>query len=195
MIEMFKRLKYKKDFSKMKNYFDNNDFENAIKYADLILDYDENNVEVLKYEYNALSSLKRYEDALICVDKILDLNPSGLALVNKGTTLCFLEEYEKGFEILDDVIKNYSEYEVAFLNKGHFLYDMARFDELLELSNWVLELYPDCSNAYDIKSLVYIKKGDFKSALEFNEYALYYDSENSVAKERKEHILKKLAEE
>ena len=51
---MFKRLKYKKDFSKMKNYFDNNDFENAIKYADLILDYDENNVEVLKYEYNAL---------------------------------------------------------------------------------------------------------------------------------------------
>ena len=195
MIEMFKRLKYKKDFSKMKNYFDNNDFENAIKYADLILDYDENNVEVLKYEYNALSNLKRYEDALICVDKILDLNPSGLALVNKGTTLCFLEEYEKGFDILDDVIENYSEYEVAFLNKGHFLYDMARFDELLELSNWVLELYPDCSNAYDIKSLVYIKKGDFKSALEFNEYALYYDSENSVAKERKEHILKKLAEE
>ena len=93
---------------------------------------------------------------------------------------------------MDDVIKNYSEYEVAFLNKGHFLYDMARFDELLELSNWVLELYPDCSNAYDIKSLVYMKKGDFKSALEFNEYALYYDSENSVAKERKEHILKKL---
>ena len=40
-----------------------------------------------------------------------------------------------------------------------------------------------------------MKKGDFKSALEFNEYALYYDSENSVAKERKEHILKKLAEE
>lgn len=195
MIEMFKRLKYKKDFSKMKNYFDNNDFENAIKYADLILDYDENNVEVLKYEYNALSNLKRYEDALICVNRILDLNPSGLALANKGTTLCFLEEYEKGFEILDDVIENYSEYEVAFLNKGHFLYDMARFDELLELSNWVLELYPDCSNAYDIKSLVYIKKGDFKSALEFNEYALYYDSENSVAKERKEHILKKLAEE
>ena len=72
---------------------------------------------------------------------------------------------------------------------------MARFDELLELSNWVFELYPDCSNAYDIKSWVYIKKGDFKSALEFNEYALYYDSENSVAKERKEHILKKLAEE
>ena len=179
----------------MKNYFYNNDFENAIKYADLILDYDENNVEVLKYEYNALSNLKRYEDALICVNRILDLNPSGLALVNKGTTLCFLEEYEKGFEILDDVIENYSEYEVAFLNKGHFLYDMARFDELLELSNWVLELYPDCSNAYDIKSLVYIKKGDFKSALEFNEYALYYDSENSVAKERKEHILKKLAEE
>ena len=195
MIRMFKRLKYKKDFSKMKNYFYNNDFENAIKYADLILDYDENNVEVLKYEYNALSNLKRYEDALICVNRILDLNPSGLALANKGTTLCFLEEYEKGFEILDDVIKNYSEYEVAFLNKGHFLYDMARFDELLELSNWVLELYPDCSNAYDIKSLVYIKKGDFKSALEFNEYALYYDSENSVAKERKEHILKKLAEE
>ena len=67
---MFKRLKYKKDFSKMKNYFDNNDFENAIKYADLILDYDENNVEVLKYEYNALSNLKRYEDALICVNRI-----------------------------------------------------------------------------------------------------------------------------
>ena len=195
MIRMFKRLKYKKDFSKMKNYFYNNDFENAIKYADLILDYDENNVEVLKYEYNALSNLKRYEDALICVNRILDLNPSGLALVNKGTTLCFLKEKKKGFEILDDVIENYSEYEVAFLNKGHFLYDMARFDELLELSNWVLELYPDCSNAYDTKSLVYMKKGDFKSALEFNEYALYYDSENSVAKERKEHILKKLAEE
>ena len=73
----------------MKNYFENNDFENAIKYADLILDYDENNIEVLKYEYNALSNLKRYENALICVDKILDLNPSGIALVNKGTTLCF----------------------------------------------------------------------------------------------------------
>ena len=146
MIRMFKRLKYKKDFSKMKNYFDNNDFENAIKYADLILDYDENNVEVLKYEYNALSNLKRYEDALICVNRILDLNPSGLALVNKGTTLCFLEEYEKGFEILDDVIENYSEYEVAFLNKGHFLYDMARFDELLELS--------ECFNRWDSVKLL-----------------------------------------
>ena len=34
-----------------------------------------------------------------------------------------------------------------------------------------------------------------EDALEFNEHALYYDSENSVAKERKDHILKKLAEE
>ena len=37
---MFKRLKYKKDFSKMKNYFYNNDFENAIKFFEKSVEID-----------------------------------------------------------------------------------------------------------------------------------------------------------
>ena len=189
---MFKKFKYKKDFSKMKKFYENEDFQSTIDYANSILDYDENNLEVLKYKYNSLTNLKLYNEALVCVNKIIDLNLTGIALVNKGTTLCFLGEYEQGFKILDEVIEKCPEYEVAFLNKGNFLYNLGNLDELLKLSNWVLELYPNCSTAYDIKSLVYIKKGDLESALKFNEYALYYDSENNVARERKEHILEKI---
>lgn len=189
---MFKKLKNRNHFSKMKDFYESNDFENTLKYADLILNHDEENVEVLKYKYNALSNLKLYNDALICINRIIDLNPSCIASINKGTTLCFLGIYEDGFKIFDNAIKNCPEYEIAFLNKGNFLYDMGRFEELLKLANWVLELYPNCSTAYDIKSLVYIKKGNLESALKFNEYALYYDSENNVARERKEYILEKI---
>ena len=45
----------------------------------------------------------------------MDLEPSGMALVNKGTTLCLLENYGEGFKILDDVMENYPEYEIIQL--------------------------------------------------------------------------------
>lgn len=188
-FSMFKKLKYKKDFSKMNKCYENEDFKNAIFCADLILDYDEGNIEVLKCKYNSLTKLELYDDALECVNEILDLNPSGRALVNKGTTLCFLGNYDEGFEILDNVIVNCPEYEVAFLNKGNFLYNMGDFEELLKLSDWVLELYPDCSNAYDIKALVFIEQSDFKSALECIDKALEYNPNNENSKERKKFIL------
>lgn len=189
---MFKKLKYKKDFSKMKNLFEKGDFQNTIKCADSILEYDKNNVEVLKYKYNSLTNLELYDDALDCVNKIMDLEPSGMALVNKGTTLCLLENYEEGFRILDDVIENYPEYEMAFLNKGNFLYDLGNFDELLDLSDWFLGLHPNCSSVYDVKASVFIRKEDFESALKCIEDALYYNPEYEIAIERKEYILSEL---
>ena len=189
---MFKKLKYKKDFSKMKNSFEKGDFQNTIKCADSILEYDKNNVEVLKYKYNSLTNLEFYDDALDCVNEIIDLEPSGRALVNKGTTLCLLENYEEGFKILDDVMENYPEYEMAFLNKGNFLYNLGNFDELLDLSDRFLGLHPNCSSVYDVKASVFIKKEDFESALKCVEDALYYNPDYEIAIERKEYILSEL---
>lgn len=189
---MLKKFKFKKDFYRMKNSFEKGDFQKALKCANLILEYDKDNIEVLKYKYNSLTNLKLYDDALECVNKIIFLNPSGMAWVNKGTTLCLLEMYDEGFKILDRVIENCPEYEIAFLNKGNFLYGLGYFDELLELSNRVLMRHPNCSNAYDVKASVFIKKDDFNSALKCVEEALYYNPNNEISKERKKYILSEL---
>lgn len=190
---MFNSLKIKRLTSKMRKLLlVEKDYNKTIECADSILEYDKNNVEVLKYKYNSLSNLELYDDALDCVNKIMDLEPSGMALVNKGTTLCLLENYEEGFKILDNVIENYPEYEIAFLNKGNFLYNLGNFDELLNLSERFLESHPNCSSAYDVKASVFIRKKDFESALKCVEDALYYDPDYEIAIERKEYVLSEL---
>ncbi|MBR5504435.1 MAG: tetratricopeptide repeat protein [Methanobrevibacter sp.] len=188
---MFKTLKLKKYLSKLKDAYESDDFKESIDYADIILDLDNNNLEALKYKYNALANIEDYENALICVDKIIDLEKSCRALLNKGTTLCSLNRMEEGFKILDSIIDNCEEYELAYINKCGFLYDLQEFEEMSLLSEKILKKNPNCSAAYDIKSLAHLERGQYDLALDYINKALELDPNNNISLKRKETILSK----
>ena len=186
---MLKKLKVKKYFSKLTKAYYSDDFKETIKYADIILELDNYNLEVLKYKYNSLANTGDYENALACVEEIISLEKSCMALLNKGTTLCYLKRLEEGFNLLDYVIENCEEYELAFINKCGFLYTLGEFDKILALSDEILKRNPNSSNAYDIKSLANYEMGEYDLSLDYANKALELDPNNKISLERKETIL------
>lgn len=186
---MFGKFKVKKYFSELNKAYYSNDFKKAIKYADIILEMDKNNLEVLKYKYNSLANMGDYENALVCIDEIITLEKSCMALLNKGTTLCYMNRIEEGFKLLDYVIDNCEEYEAAFINKCNFFFMLEEFDEALSLSDKILNMHPDCSNAYDTKSFIYFKREEYDSSLIYANKALEKNPNNNIALERKERLL------
>lgn len=206
-------FRFKKNFSKLKKSFINKDYKKSIEYANYILKDYPNNIDVLKYKYNALSELKDYKNALICIDYILNLETSYRALMNKGTTLCLLKRYDEGFLIFDEVINSkdksiekfimaggyYGElfleeeiYKIAFMNKSHFLYELKRFDEIINLANIMIDLDSSFANAYDVKSSAYIAKSDWKNALNCVNQALDLKPKEELYIERKKYIINKM---
>lgn len=55
---------------------------------------------------DALSQLKRYDEALACFDKCIQLDPSNVAAWNnKGATLVVMGRYEDALSCYDEAIK------------------------------------------------------------------------------------------
>lgn len=189
---MFERLKFSRNFSNLKKAYYSNNFMEAIEYANKILSLDSNHLEVLKYKYNSLVNIEDFDNALLCADRIISLEKSCIAYLNKGTTLCYLNRVDEGFKILDGIIDNCDEYELAFINKCGFLCTLQEFDEILRLSDKILKKNPVCSNAYDLKALAYFEKQEYELSLINVEKALELDNANEIAKNRKEVILSKL---
>ncbi len=82
------------------------DVENGIKTLNQILERKPNNTELLNNMANAMYETKRYEDALVYFQKLLELNPKDAAsLFMAGMTFQKMGQKEKGQKICDKAIE------------------------------------------------------------------------------------------
>jgi len=95
-----------------------------------------------------LGSLNRFEEAMICFDRILEINPkSEKAWYGKGLALTNFGRLEEAIVCYDTAIEINPKYEDAWNNKGAALAILARFEEAMTCFDKVLEINPKDNDA------------------------------------------------
>lgn len=111
-------------------FIQNNEFEEALKIIDKILEKDPENHDMLNNKGSIFLEMGKYDDAIEVFDEILEkdgnnsltLNNKGIALMNQGYTI-------DAYEIFYEALVVDSENKVAFENLNKLLLDIAWFDE------------------------------------------------------------------
>jgi tetratricopeptide (TPR) repeat protein len=104
-------------------------------------------------EGNSLLSDGRYDEALICYDRALELNPNdAVTLGNKGAALLSLERYDEALEFFDISLELDPNSAWTWNERGVCLSWLGRYDEALICYDRALAIDPNYQPALDNKN-------------------------------------------
>jgi len=84
------------------------------------------------------------EDAVVCYDKALELDPEFVdAWYNKGLALMKLSNWGEAVKCFDKVIEYAPDNEAAWINKGQALFNRGEYKEAIVCYDKAIELKPD----------------------------------------------------
>lgn len=114
-----------------------------------------------------LSKLGKFEEAIECYDKALEINPNFfLAWGNKGLALFNLKRYEETIECFDKIIdiepRDFQGYE----NKGRALLNLKKNEEAIRCFDKAIELKPTSWVLWDNKGRALFNLQKFEDAIE-----------------------------
>ena len=133
----------------------------------------------------SLKNLGRLDEALVCYDNAIDLNPPAriisLAWNNKGN--CFLARgrFNESLSCYETALKLNAANEKAWCNKGFTLHNLGRFAEALKCYDQSLQIEPAYSIAWANKSNTYLSLADYEKAIICADEAVKYDRGNDAA--------------
>ncbi|PKP54354.1 MAG: hypothetical protein CVT90_01700, partial [Candidatus Altiarchaeales archaeon HGW-Altiarchaeales-3] len=127
-----------------------------------------------------LGNLTKYEEALECANKALELEPkSALAKAfawhNKGFYLYKLKRVEEAIECYDRSLTLDSNYAPAWHNKGYALHKLEKDEKAIECYDRALELDPNNKVTWDNKGYSLHKLKRYEEAMECYDKALKID--------------------
>ena len=110
---------------------------------------------------------KKYEKAIECYDRALEINPNFVeAWNNKGNVLDELGRYEEAIECYDKALEINPNYAEAWNNKGVTLSMLRRYEEAIECFDRALEINPNYAKVWYNKGNVLGKLERHKEAVE-----------------------------
>ncbi len=120
-----------------------------------------------------LYELRRFEEALACYDRGLEISPRDSALwKNKGVVLSSLGRLEEALACYDRALEISPQDSVLWGNKGAELRDLGRFEEALTCYERGLEISPGDSGLWQNKAVALRDLGRVEEALACCERAL-----------------------
>ena len=146
----------------------------------------------------------RYEEAITCYDKALEIKPQFMSLLGeKGEAFLYLERYEEALECFDKVLEINSHNSMRLIMKGEALAGLGRYEEALECYDKALEIeenYPKdhdctklaCRRALNNKGSALQELGRYEEALECYDKALEIDPQDFIARYSKNETFHKL---
>jgi tetratricopeptide (TPR) repeat protein len=124
-------------------------------------------VETLWVKGNTMCELNKYDEAIECYDKAIELNPNNAdAYNNKGTVLSELRNYHQAIECYDKAIALSKNDDIIYYNKGNALCELNKYDEAIEYYDKAIELNPNNADAYNNKAYALFKSLRRKKARE-----------------------------
>ena len=116
-------------------FHDKGDYEGAIDKYDKALDLDKDNLLALAEKSFSLTSLKKYEDAIVLCKKAIEKHPyeDGLKtiFVTYGNALDDLKKSDQSIKVYDEGLKLFPEYYQLYFNKGITLSSVNKNEEAL----------------------------------------------------------------
>jgi tetratricopeptide (TPR) repeat protein len=137
----------------------------------------ENNFQVINGIGISLTKLRRYEDALVCFDKIskgTKVPPE--VYCNKGIAYNALKQHSNALASYQKAIAIDPNYAQAWYNQGAALNDLGRYDEALASYDRAIEIYPTYAQAWSNKGVTFSCLGNQQKALDFFQKSLSIDS-------------------
>jgi tetratricopeptide (TPR) repeat protein len=134
----------------------------AVDLFSQVLDEDSGQVDAWLGKIEALNNLKRYQESMISVEKVLTLNPRGFALayvwLMKGESLDGLGRLNEALECYDKAlgtdVGNYR----ALISKAATLFDLERYEEAIACWDQLLRGYQTAHNPDLAKTLIGYKE-------------------------------------
>ena len=174
------------------------DPEKQVKYYTKALEINPKYDRAWSFKGFALNNLGRYEEAIICYDKLLEINPNDalVALIwnKKCLALNDLKRYEEAIECFDRVLEIKPKDVNAWHNKGIVFINLKRNEEAIKCFDNALEIDP--------KDVTWHNKGDallnlkrYKKAIRCCDKALEINPNFEEAKNNKKTAEEKLKKE
>ncbi|MGI0018814.1 MAG: tetratricopeptide repeat protein [Nitrosotalea sp.] len=125
----------------------------------------------------SLLETSQFDEAIICFNGILDLNPKYLpALYHKGVALESLSRFEEALLCYQCIINQNSQYGEVILQVGRILASLERHDEAIKYYDLVLKLNPDNTSALYYKSFSTLKQGNEEELVPLIDHMISLDS-------------------
>ena len=167
--------------------------QECLEYCDEILSHNAHTADALLMKSACFLRLKKFEDAISCCNKIIDLSDSGIGYAhydNKGLALSRLGKFTEALECHKKSFETGSkDREVNFTNTSMALAGLGRHEEAIENCEKALEIDPNHAKAWNNKGYSLYKLGKAEEGLKDVEKALELDSTDEDALESKQEII------
>ncbi|MDP2937289.1 MAG: serine/threonine-protein kinase [Dehalococcoidia bacterium] len=130
----------------------------------------------------SLHSLGRYDEAIRCYDRALELDPQyAAAWINKGNSLHSLGRYDEAIRCYDRALELDPQYAAASNNKGNSLHSLGRYDEAICCCDRALELDPQDAATWSSKGNSRHRLARYDEAIRCYDRALELDPQDAAA--------------
>ncbi len=141
-----------------------------------------NDAHAFNNKGNALTRLKRYDDAIAAFDRALELDSNlAQAHFNKANALVESEAFDKAIASFEAAVKTNPAHWQSHENLGHTLAKLGRFSEALEAFEAAQHLAPHQSKVYLARAEVLQELSRHQDALVETDRALAVDASNADA--------------
>ena len=159
-------------------YYENEDFETALKYFDLAIESNPKDSEPIYYKSLALSRLGEFDIALDMINRAISLNDGEDRYWNdKGNYLSRLGDFDSAHKCFDKAIEINPHDSILWANKGFIYVQNEQYNEAIESYNKALELEYNIHNIVGLAN-VYMDMADFPNTEKYLDKASEIDECN-----------------
>jgi tetratricopeptide (TPR) repeat protein len=146
------------------------------------LEIDSKYVHAWNNKGNALYELGKYNEAIKCYDKAIEIAPKNSdALMMKGMALNYLGVYDEAIECAEKFIEIEGDHAKALALKGEALGYKGRYKEAIECAKKAIEIDNNNDYAWFVKGYAVDYSGDHDTALTCFDKAIEIDPNNADA--------------
>jgi len=157
--------------------------EEAITIYNKITKINDNKVSAHWNKMAAFIKLEKFDQALLCLNKLIELNPENVKFYFQKASILGsekLQRYDEAIVYYDMVLKIQKTFYAAYLGKGIALACLHKYDEADECYDKAIELYPKDPWIYSNKAIVLLKKKMYQDALELCDRAIKQSSKTKM---------------
>ncbi len=145
--------------------------DEGIEIYDDVLNRVPDYLEAWDNKANTLKDLKRYDDAMQCINQALDINPYNISLIStKAYILSAMKRYDESIEYIDGFLDEYPFDDLLFEVKGNLFGNMKNYEEAVKCYDKSLEINPKNRICVSLKLRALIKLKRYDEALKCCEF-------------------------
>ena len=178
--EMTPEAKLEEYFEKAERFKNRNQYHDAVRYYDMILDLEPENSQALNNKGIILWANKKYKLAIELFDQVLELDKTNAeALINKAASLNRLGEKDAALKLYDELLEYDNTNTDAWSNKGVILFSRLKYEEASECFANAVKNNPNDEDSWFNLGYVLEKLGQYDNAVKAYEKVLKLNPGNN----------------